>query len=628
MSAAVPLVVLAQVGLAQAAPDTEVSAACAPLFADPLDVAGLQRALDAGADANGTCPVTRMVRRRLSFLEVMIGAIIPPVGMMMVLSDRRTPSTRQVPLLELALGQRSDPAVRALVDAGADPLRPSPSGLLPLRAAVVADVEGDEARWTHLLLGERMLPPGALCTDRALLDQLWDRPTVRHRLERAGLREQGRDCDGGTWLHRAAADGDEDRVAALLAAAVVGVDQQDDRGRTPVYLAARRDQWAVVDQLVAAGARLRGAGGEQGSLVHEAVRAQDGRRLAELLASGLPVSLLDESGRTPLQLAAEGFAAGVDPLIAAGARPAEDGHEGGLMLVEAVRGGHAEVVAALIAAGATPRHTTGWGRDLFDVAYQAESLASARVLVDAGARPERDPSHVHQREHRSLLYRSLVDGREEWTALLLPGATEDELESALLDAIIDERLGLAERLLDGGATGARALVFAATTGGAERVAWLRERGVRFPVDALDYLVPDASPELVAMALADGASPEGAGHRWLDPPVYTAMWRRQAEVVGLLVEAGASVPVTLWGDAVYTGDGEWVAALVQAGVPASVEVVRDAVRAGEPSVLGPLLQAVPLTRRERRRLRVRAWWFQAPPEVKALLKAAEPTDARD
>jgi hypothetical protein len=103
MSAAVPLVLFAQVGLAQAAPDSEVSAACAPLFAEPLDVASLQRALDAGADANGTCPVTRMVRRRLSFLEVMIGAIIPPVGMMMVLSDRRTPSTRQVPLLELAL---------------------------------------------------------------------------------------------------------------------------------------------------------------------------------------------------------------------------------------------------------------------------------------------------------------------------------------------------------------------------------------------------------------------------------------------------------------------------------------------------------------------------------------------
>lgn len=611
-----------------AAPDDGPPPTCAPLFARPLDVGALQRALDAGADANGTCPVTRMVPRRLSFLEVMIGAIIPPVGMMMVLSDRRTPSTRQVPLLELALGQRSDAAVRALVAAGADPLRPSPSGHLPIRAAVAADLEGDEARWTHLLLAGSVLPPGALCGDTALLDQLWDHPTVRHRLERAGLRELGRDCDGGTWLHRAAARGDQERVAALLGAAVVGPDQRDDRGRTAVYLAARRDHWDVVDQLLAGGASLRGAGGEQGSLMHEVVRARDERRLDVLLDAGLPVSLQDESGRTPLQLAAEGFAPGVDRLIAAGARPAEDGQDGGRMLLEAVRGDHAEIVRALVGAGARPQHATEWGRDLFDVAYQADSIASARILVDAGARPERDPSNVHQREHRPLLYRALVDEREEWVALLLPGASVDELEDAVLDAIIEERHELAQRLLDGGAPGSRALVFAAVTGRRDRVDWLRERGVRFPVDALDQLVPDASAELVALALADGASPHGAGLRWLDPPVYTAAWKRQADVVGLLVAAGAPVPVNLWADAVYSGDGEWVAALVEAGVPASVEVVRDAVVAGRPDVLAPLLQAVPLTRRERRRLRIRAWWSQASPELKALLEAVEPTDTRD
>ncbi len=595
---------------------------CRALVAPQLDLGALQRGLARGDDPNGTCPVTKMVRRQLSFVEVLMGAIIPPIGLMMVLDDRRSPRTRQVPLIALAVGQRSGPAVAALLAAGADPLKHDPYGTLPLRAGVMADLEGSGARWTDQLLGSRRLPPLAFCKDTALLDGLWDHPDLRSRLELAGLAEGGRDCDGRTWLHRAAADRDGARVAALLDAAVVPVDARDEQDRTAAFLAARAGAWDVVDQLLAAGARPQGAGGRQGSLLHEAVRAGKADRIPGLLAAGQPVDARAESGRTPLQLAV-GRGAGeiVALLLAAGADPRADGKDGARILASAVRAGDPDTVAALLGAGLSPDATTGFGQDMFDLAYDKEALGVARALAAAGGRPGRRLGAVGRADRSPALARALREGKADWVALLLPLAGADERQDALIELMIGNHLGPAAQLLDAGTDGGPALVWMATWGHEDRADWLLQRGARYPEDALDIMVPEAPYSRVREALDQGASPLGSASPWRDSPVHLAVVDRHAPLVALLVGAGAPLPVNLWDDALFEQEESWALALVSAGLPVDRDTLRLAVRRDRPAVLAAMLPVAGLSRPQLRRLRVRAWWTGASPAVQETLAAA-------
>lgn len=596
-----------------------VSPACPALVAETVDLDALRSALAAGATPDDTCPVSHQVRRRLSFMEVLLGAIIPPLGVLLVLDPGKETRVRHVPLLTLAVGQKSHQAVDLLLQAGADPLRIDAQGATPLRAAIHADLGTEEARWTHMLLGQRRLPVDSLCKDTRLLDGLLDNPTLRSRLESAGLAEGGRDCSGQTWLHRAAADGDSERVRGLLESGVVPIHAADERGRHPVYLAARRGRWTVVEVLLEAGAPVVGAGGSQGSLLHEAAESGSVDWVERLLTAGHPVDATGESGRTPLSEAVEGGRVEVaQVLLAAGADPQAGG---GALMPVAVRSGRVEMVRLLLSAGVSPEARNGWGEDMLDVAYGRDDIAIGRVLMEAGARP-RSRHPAHSSRERTALERALLDGKAEWVALLLPYAGPEERRDALFTMMVTESLDAAEVLLDAGADGSYALAWMAAFHHPERVAFLRERGVTYGPHALDIMVPDAPVEAVRAAIADGAHVQGSGSQWRDLPIEKALVGRNADLVGVLVEAGAVVPEALWLRALSDRDESWLPSLVGAGVPVPYVALERAVSRGATEQVRLLLPACVLDRRQVRKLRRVAWWSGVPTELMVMLKEQE------
>ena len=129
---------------APAPPAVAPSAACPALVGTTVNVPHLAEVLASGVDPNGTCPVTRAVRRRLGFLELMVGVLVPPLGVAMMINPGTTSRTEAVPMLTLAVGWGSMDAVDVLLGAGADPLSPSDGRQSPLHAAVAADLTTDE----------------------------------------------------------------------------------------------------------------------------------------------------------------------------------------------------------------------------------------------------------------------------------------------------------------------------------------------------------------------------------------------------------------------------------------------------------------------------------------------------
>ncbi len=603
---------------APAPPAVAPSAACPALVGTTVNVPHLAEVLASGVDPNGTCPVTRAVRRRLGFLELMVGVLVPPLGVAMMINPGTTSRTEAVPMLTLAVGWGSMDAVDVLLGAGADPLSPSDGRQSPLHAAVAADLTTDEARWTHRLLRDRTVPSDVLCTDTSTLDALLKARTVRQRLEAAGMATGGRDCGGATWLHRAAQSGHNADVQAIVASGDVRVDAPDGRGRHAVFLAAQREHWDTVAWLVEAGAPLKGAGGEQGSILHEAARGKRLDLIQDALTEGVPINDIEESGQTPLRTAVRaGWPEGVAVLLVAGAKPALGQGGEAALLHDAVMGGSVDVLRTLLDGGLSPALRGPGGGEVLEDAWHQDALDLAAVLVAHGARLEL----IHFGSGaESALEAALRRKRMDWVALLMPISSAAVLEDAVVDSLIHHDLDGVAVLLDAGADGRRGLAWMAAWGRDTDADWLRERGVRYPEDALNYMIPEASFARVTQVLDEGAlAHPGTPHR--HAPVDLALDAGQAEVVGLLVQRGAPVPDSLWRDALRTDDPQWVHALVAAGVPPDLDAVERAVLADAPLLLAELLPSAGLDRRDLRRLMWTARGQQAGAPVKDQLKAA-------
>jgi hypothetical protein len=157
-------------------------------------------------------------------------------------------------------------------------------------------------------------------------------------------------------IFRAVAAGDLEAVRTRLVPGffglrrAVGVDVRDDRGATPLIVAARAGHMAIVDVLLSSGA------------------TSDAR---------------DSEGATALIEAAYfGRTAVVERLLAAGADANASASDGDSALISAARGGHEDIARLLVAAGANVNATDGHGNP---AVMRAETESMARTLVALGA---------------------------------------------------------------------------------------------------------------------------------------------------------------------------------------------------------------------------------------------------
>ncbi len=165
----------------------------------------------------------------------------------------------------------------------------------------------------------------------------------------------GQSADDATLLHRAAHAGDAAAVAELLDAGGEA-DAATRHGVTPLALASAGGHDAVVGVLLAAGADANRASPEGETPLMTAARTGVVGSVETLLWHGAAATVDAREGwrgQTALMWAsAEGHAAVVAPLVAAGANVNARSDGGFTPLAFAVRAGHGAAVEALLAAGA------------------------------------------------------------------------------------------------------------------------------------------------------------------------------------------------------------------------------------------------------------------------------------
>lgn len=167
-------------------------------------------------------------------------------------------------------------------------------------------------------------------------------------------------------LHAACAAGDARRVGALLDEGAP-LDQRDHAGRTPAVVAAQRSSVAVLEVLVAHGARL-----DDAALVPAAVRNGDRGVLTWLLAHGAPAG--GQGGAALDTAACLPDAEAVRALVAAGA-PAEPGFRAASLC------GQWQLFALL------PVSDAARASALFDAITQGQ-YGSATALLEGGVSPD------------------------------------------------------------------------------------------------------------------------------------------------------------------------------------------------------------------------------------------------
>jgi len=175
---------------------------------------------------------------------------------------------------------------------------------------------------------------------------------ARYRFDR-GLTEAIRAAGAALDVHEAAAFGDLDRLAALLADPA-GASALSGDGFTPLHLAAFFGQRDTVRLLLDRGAEVDapGRGWMTGTPLHSATSRRHAEIVDLLLEAGADPNARQSGGWTPMHSAAHnGDARSVTLLLAKGGDPSAVNDDGASVLFLAEERGDAATVAAVRAAG-------------------------------------------------------------------------------------------------------------------------------------------------------------------------------------------------------------------------------------------------------------------------------------
>lgn len=350
-------------------------------------------------------------------------------------------------------------------------------------------------------------------------------------------------------LHYAAARGDRETAEAELAKGVDVNAPNDDRGQTPLALAAgsRRAGVDMLELLIANGARINGGGNSDCIPLSAAADAGDLAKVRYLLEQGADVSKKDASGHTAITSAVRTHS----PQKTA-------------------------IIELLIENGAELNFTTKSSKSPLSVPSMVGDFALIRFLLDKGA----DPSSLAWDELKT----AIALGDETALATALSGSPDlskrDSWErTPFLLAAMTGDVDKAELLLAAGARkddkarcGKTALMLATTGDHADMARWLLGKGA--PVDETDQFEDTAliwaarhrAHRCVKVLLEAGAE-QGHENRTKSSAVTEAV---DIETVDILVAAGADIDrisgegYSLLMYAAESGDDDFAKALLARG----------------------------------------------------------------
>lgn len=257
--------------------------------------------------------------------------------------------------VQQAAGFNIPDAVKALIEAGADPKRLRPDGKTPLTHAAA---EGVAANIPVLVAG--------------------------------GADPNAFDGKGSTPLTCAIFnnDGAAGAVVQALVDAKADPNLQDKQGEYPLAFAARMEDYDAMSALIKAGAKVDLCLNKQTALLSACSAEDDGKCATLLLENGADPNIVAEKTSSPLLVATIGKKAGVvEALLKKGALPDTVCEVGtGTALVQAAANGDAACVKLLLDARADVNLSAGpHARSPLHEAVRSGNLETVKLLIAAGA---------------------------------------------------------------------------------------------------------------------------------------------------------------------------------------------------------------------------------------------------
>jgi len=297
--------------------------------------------------------------------------------------------------------------------------------------------------------------------------------------------------DGTTALHWAVHRDDAAMVDLLLdAGAKPTLTNRYDF--PPIYFAAVNGNASILKRLLAVGADpdTTVPGGE--TVLMTASRTGDPAVIAALLSAGADANAINDAGQTALMwAAAANNAEAVAALVAGGAELAMRTEKGLDALLFAARAGRIEAVTALLDAGADVGATLATGESALELALVNTHWDIAHLLLDRGANPNQSDAG-YTALHRLAVQRAIIRG-------VVP-SEEADIPIGALDITLD----LVAKLI---ALGAHVDARMAKDRLKEQ-RFVNMRDVLFRVGATPFLLAakEADLELMAIMLRAGADP--------------------------------------------------------------------------------------------------------------------------
>ncbi|XP_049459737.1 ankycorbin isoform X2 [Epinephelus fuscoguttatus] len=234
------------------------------------------------------------------------------------------------------------------------------------------------------------------------------------------LKAKFRKTDTNEWnknderLLAAVEHGEVEKVASLLAKKGTSAVKLDSEGKSALHVAAARGQTDCLAAILAHGADLSIADAAGYNPLHLAAKNNHIECCKKLIQSKCPVDAVDSSGKAALHHAAASGSIQTVQLLCELKSPINLKDADGLTpLLLSAKHGHAEVCSALLNCGAEINTSDNSGRTALMLVSESNAVSVVEVLVQRGA----DLSAVDSQGHDVLHYAKLSGNTEVKTAL-------------------------------------------------------------------------------------------------------------------------------------------------------------------------------------------------------------------